>query len=280
MKYLVPLLILLVIIIRPESLHGQNDSVPYQINPVRLNGQYVKSYFTESWDIIKSPVYWNGKQWLTAGLLTGSCVLVGFFDEGILQFFQDVRSPFTDNLSKYFLDPYGKGLIILPLLGGTYIYGLARKNRKAEAIALNGVKTFIISGLFSQVIKHITHRHRPYQDIPPDPHAWGGPITDIKYTAFPSGHTMTAFAMAAFFSSTFREKIWVGITAYSLAALTGLARINDNKHWATDVLVGAILGHFIGRLVWKNSVTPSGLDIQPVYSSQFKGLQLVWSIGE
>jgi membrane-associated phospholipid phosphatase len=37
--------------------------------------------------------------------------------------------------------------------------------------------------------------------------------------------------------------------AYSLAAGVGLSRMTLDKHWASDVLVGAALGHLVGRLV-------------------------------
>jgi membrane-associated phospholipid phosphatase len=37
--------------------------------------------------------------------------------------------------------------------------------------------------------------------------------------------------------------------AYSLAAGVGLSRMALDKHWASDVLVGAVVGHMVARLV-------------------------------
>jgi len=39
---------------------------------------------------------------------------------------------------------------------------------------------------------------------------------------------------------------WIG---YPIATLVGLARIEQNVHWASDVLAGAALGHVIARAV-------------------------------
>jgi hypothetical protein len=44
----------------------------------------------------------------------------------------------------------------------------------------------------------------------------------------------------------------IPIITYSAATLIGLSRITENKHWATDVLVGAGLGYLTGRQVVNN----------------------------
>jgi membrane-associated phospholipid phosphatase len=31
--------------------------------------------------------------------------------------------------------------------------------------------------------------------------------------------------------------------------MTALARVNDDRHWASDVLVGGLIGHLSGRWV-------------------------------
>lgn len=61
--------------------------------------------------------------------------------------------------------------------------------------------------------------------------------------SFPSGHTAWAFAGAELIWQEFgvRQK-WIGIAAYSVAGMTGLLRIYNNRHWTTDVLAGAGIG--------------------------------------
>lgn len=61
--------------------------------------------------------------------------------------------------------------------------------------------------------------------------------------AFPSGHTTTAFFGARLLDKEFRQtKPWLVASAYTLATATGFLRMANNKHWASDVLVGAGLG--------------------------------------
>lgn len=61
--------------------------------------------------------------------------------------------------------------------------------------------------------------------------------------SFPSGHTATAFMTATMLNKEYGYKSpWVGIGAYSVATATGLMRMANNKHWLSDVMVGAGIG--------------------------------------
>lgn len=61
--------------------------------------------------------------------------------------------------------------------------------------------------------------------------------------SFPSGHTATAFMTATMLNKEYGHlSPWVGIGAYSTATATGLMRMANNKHWLSDVLVGAGIG--------------------------------------
>jgi len=260
------------------SLNAQNDTLLLKYSSVKLNTNYFKSYLTDSRDIVTAPFHWNTKQWLTATACIGMGVLIYTQDEQIREFFQSNRSNFTDNASKYFFDPLGSGLYSLPFLGILYIYGNARNAERAEAAALNGVKAYIISGVFAHIIKQISHRHRPYQDIPSDPKNWDGPFSDIKYTSFPSAHTITAFSIATVLASTYKDKKWVAILSYSLAGLAGLSRLNDDKHWASDVFVGAVLGIAIGKTIYNNSVGKTKVQIMPTAFNSGYGVSLIVSL--
>lgn len=63
--------------------------------------------------------------------------------------------------------------------------------------------------------------------------------------SFPSGHTSHSFTIAAIVHELYGNE--VGILAYGLAVLVAVSRINDNKHYLSDVLFGAALGTTIGR---------------------------------
>jgi len=74
--------------------------------------------------------------------------------------------------------------------------------------------------------------------------------------SFPSGPTAGAFAAAPVLNAHFGTT--VGIISYSIASLTGLARLEENKHYLSDVLVGAAIGITSGRLFTRKvSVAPT-----------------------
>ena len=92
------------------------------------------------------------------------------------------------------------------------------------------VSALVANGVTTMVLKELIGRERPNGS---DNHS------------MPSGHTSHSFAVAAVVNELYGRE--AGITAYILAGLVGVSRINDNKHYLTDVLIGAGLGTVIGR---------------------------------
>jgi len=63
------------------------------------------------------------------------------------------------------------------------------------------------------------------------------------YNSFPSGHTAQAFAAATFLSEEYRHKYkWMPYVAYGAASCVGGFRMANNRHYISDVLMGAGLG--------------------------------------
>ncbi len=61
--------------------------------------------------------------------------------------------------------------------------------------------------------------------------------------SFPSGHTATAFMAATMLHKEYGHlSPWVSVGAYSVATFTGISRQLNNRHWASDVMVGAGIG--------------------------------------
>ncbi len=61
--------------------------------------------------------------------------------------------------------------------------------------------------------------------------------------SFPSGHTATSFVAATFLHKEYGWKSpWFSIGGYTAAAVTGLTRIMNNRHWMSDVVAGAAIG--------------------------------------
>ena len=91
-------------------------------------------------------------------------------------------------------------------------------------------------------VKHLIGRPRPFE-------TWAG-VTCLMAPpdkfSFPSGPTMTAFAVWA---NLFMLLPWISPLFLAMAVLIALSRVFLGLHYPTDVLVGALLGSGIGYAV-------------------------------
>lgn len=76
----------------------------------------------------------------------------------------------------------------------------------------------------------------------------------MELASMPSGHTLTAFAVAgSIYFALDAERRALGVWLWLLAALVGLSRMALGAHWPGDVVVGACLGVWaaaLGNLLW------------------------------
>lgn len=72
------------------------------------------------------------------------------------------------------------------------------------------------------------------------------------YTSFPSGHTMSAFALYSLLTLMlgWKHRRW-GLAFALLAVAVGVSRIFLVQHYLADVLGGTVLGLLFGGLVWR-----------------------------
>ena len=61
------------------------------------------------------------------------------------------------------------------------------------------------------------------------------------HDSFPSGHATMAFALATSLSNEIKNG-WVSAALYTFATGTAWSRLNDERHWLSDVLAGATVG--------------------------------------
>ncbi len=87
--------------------------------------------------------------------------------------------------------------------------------------------------------------------------------------AFPSGHTSTAFVSAAFMHHRYGFR--VAIPAYVVATWVGYARVDDDKHFAEDVVAGAAIGFLSSRFL---TTRYRNANIAPVVRTGYFGLQV------
>ncbi len=259
------------------------ESTAYQRSQARetsFNCAYFNSYLTDTKSVFTNPFKWNaGKIVVAAAITTGTIALIAWGDRPVQQFFSRNESEFIDKSSYYFFDPLGSGLISIPALGAFYAYGAIWKDKRAKETALKGLEAYVITVVLTNVIKQVAHRHRPYQDLPPDPHAWNGPFDwggeygPFGYNSFPSGHSSSVFAVATVVALEYWHTKWVPAVCFGLAGITAIYRLAVNQHWASDVLFGSAIGFAVGSMVYFNA--NKKVQILPVSSTGY-GVTLIY----
>jgi membrane-associated phospholipid phosphatase len=255
---------------RPELKRGNRDSIRRE-----FYNQKTRITFPVYWTLLGSdlkqqvtaPFHAKPRDWArTAAVvaITGGVLLL---DKPISRYAVDLRQKNTTvvNTSKY-VTRFG-GVYEVYTLAALGTYGFIFKNEKIRTTTLLATQAYITSFVIFEAAKFLSGRQRPYYYDPEtnkNSPTWHGPFYQFKkdangnkpntysYSSFPSGHTTLAFAAATVYAMEYSDRPIVPILSYSAASLIGLSRITENKHWASDVLIGGILGHLIGRQVVNN----------------------------
>ncbi len=164
-----------------------------------------------------------------------------FFDKEIVAFFCEHKLHFFRYIT-YLGDsaPY--------IFGSLIIYFLYRKRQKIAQKALFVFSSVFASGLVAVMLKVLIGRPRPKVYL--HDHIYTPQLLEFhsKFWSMPSGHTTTAFAVAASFSF-----IWprYKVLFFLAAILVALSRVALCKHYLSDVIVGAVLGTIVTYLLHK-----------------------------
>lgn len=139
---------------------------------------------------------------------------------------------------------------------GLWGVGRLMHERTTERIGLRSLEAVFVSGAVTGALKALSGRARPDQS-PTDARDFAlarGLRDGSEFQSFPSGHATAAFAFAAVVDAEWarlsptRPK-WVAPVLYGMAALTAASRVYDDRHWASDVLLGSAIGFVSGRAV-------------------------------
>lgn len=204
--------------------------------------------------------FFNG--WSLLGLAGGSIIIAGVHtqDTSIQNTFQTKR-PF----GKKFDDIMNIGANPFLLTGGSLLtLGIAELLDSPAA-----KKTAVTAGIFFESLmvtetvalglQLSTRRARP---------------DGSGNSSFPSGHTTGVFTAASVAATLYGP--WVGVPSFALASLVGLSRIDANKHFASDVLAGALLGTIMGSGVARfHKKEFSSIFLVPTMKADSMGIEIV-----
>ena len=221
---------------------AQTTEIP-QVKPDSATVKANKRLFTER-DLVMVFVW------------TGATIALTPLDKHLAEELQDSSVQANKFLKKA---STGVELIASPgayYIGGTlYIVGRLAKLPRIADLGWHGTEAVMMGELTSYLIKGTVGRARPFVNIddPDDFNMFKG-FGSSKWRSFPSGHSTTAFAAAA--AVTDETTLWwpkstwiVGPVMYGGATMVALSRMYHNRHWASDVAVGALIGTFSGKKV-------------------------------
>lgn len=134
-------------------------------------------------------------------------------------------------------------------LGGAVVSAMAEPSgeeadlwllSKAKGLGVEGSAVLLTEGV-THALKITTDRTRPNGE---------------NQSSFPSGHASGAFALATLTSRNLDSlslpdgaRLGLQATSYAVAGSVAWARVEAHKHFPSDVLAGAAIGHFISAFI-------------------------------
>jgi hypothetical protein len=112
----------------------------------------------------------------------------------------------------------------------TYLIGRATRSEKVKHLGSDMLSAQIVAQALTQALKYGTRRERP---------------DGSNNHSFPSGHASATFATATVLQ---RHLGWrAAVPTYTLATYVAMSRLQENRHFLSDVVFGAALGVVAGR---------------------------------
>lgn len=213
-----------------------------------------------------------------AGTL-GATFAVAWLDDDVLDLVHDANRGLVHD---FFLvvDTLGGPIINIPVVAAAGISLLTNSPRFQDA-AWTSLQTLVYAGALGYALKGIFGRGRPVWTD--NPYAFfsrtgKNPVLAEGNSSFPSGHAISTFGIITpwvmYYPSPFTYALYI------IPAGTSISRIAHDRHWATDIVVGALIGVSMGRWLTvrhkrqQASPEPERFEFGP--SEEGIGLMLRW----
>lgn len=203
-------------------------------------------FYNEGKEYLKAPLKWHGKDAAILGLVALSTY-------GVMQIDDEIQNTITKNKddNKTFLLETGRVMgepYFAPVIGTLILINGSVKNNEAnKRLGFEILQSFAYSGFTTGIIKVAFGRSRPYQNLGSKNY---NPFSSLKDSelSLPSGHTTISFAFFTTLSLNSKNN-FLKVVYIAPALLTGISRVMQNKHWVSDVFLGAAVGLFTAKYV-------------------------------
>lgn len=168
-------------------------------------------------------------------LIAGLLLLAAKGKKESFLFLNAHHKPWLDN---FFIGYTYLGDGLIAVLVSLFLFFVFKKKKLGVTLLL----AYAFTGIVAQIIKPIIESPRPQSYFAPE---WLPffikDIIHIGNTSFPSGHTVTAFAMATVIV-LFTNNKWRHLLLLLLSVLVGFSRVYLSQHFLIDVLAGSFIG--------------------------------------
>lgn len=233
-----------------SDLPAPKHPTPYERNWASNLGEDINHDFRHYMD--SDNLAFLGGSFLTAGILANSGLDRAFADH----YQTDFKSRATDNIFAFPRTVGGLSFYFVPIFLTSMTIGHLREHTLLGNVLYNwgyrSFRTIIVGGLQQIIFTNLLGSGRPNlnQDSKWQP---------FKYTTACSGHAFygaVPFLTAAMMSDPPLLKYGL----YVISTLPGLSRINDNKHYLSQVILGWSVAFLSARSIYR-----SDLDRKPPF---------------
>jgi membrane-associated phospholipid phosphatase len=211
----------------------------------QLNKVFLKNFKNDFVGVIASPAGWKKKDFINLSAILGAGLILYAFDQDIQEWAQNNRTSTSDDFFG-FITHAGDGGVIAGMLALLYASGEISQNNSLSKTALLSLESWLTTGVVVSSMKFVFGRARPYTGEAS--HYFQPFSTSSSFFSFPSGHSSAAFAVFTTIAEQ-SKSVYVDVLAYSVATLCALSRVHNNKHWASDVFIGAVIGHLVAKKI-------------------------------
>ncbi|MGZ3701682.1 MAG: phosphatase PAP2 family protein [Bdellovibrionota bacterium] len=199
--------------------------------------------------------------------LTPWLIVVGS-TAGLIKYDYELWKPFHDKheTDKGFHDTtefgwnVGKGGFQFGIAGGFLAAGAIFGDHRALRTASQIVEVVIVTGIVTQVLKHIAGRESPNVATDVQTGRWHWFPNPAKYSrrvsafdAFPSGHIATTFATAQVIEMNYPDIKWVPYVTYPIVGFVAVSMVATNGHWWSDYPLSFLLGYHFAKAVTRGN---------------------------
>ncbi|MBT0664370.1 phosphatase PAP2 family protein [Geobacter pelophilus] len=199
----------------------------------------------EAKELVRSPLSMENKGLLATMFVAGAVAVTTQYDEDIRDKVATRKGRNLDRATdagSLLGDPF----IHLGFAAAVYGGGLLGDSPKYKELGEMFGEAAILADASTLLLKQAIGRGRP--GVSRDSGSYRLFQFGTDYDSLPSMHTASSFAMASVMASASKSPL-TALASYAAATFVGFSRIYQDKHWASDVLLGAAIGELCGRVV-------------------------------